>query len=104
MDDIVTKYLSKPIATHILNTPITIYLINKYITNKYDAAIRSHCSETDTKHYLMRKYNWTAKTIDNIECNRSTQIFDTLSQEKRETTRKSSHWWLSSGSKNTQSR
>ena len=83
MDENVTKYLSKPIATHILNTPITIYLLKKYIPNKYVAAIRSHCSETDTKHYLMRKYNWTSKTIDNIEWNRSKTIIDTLSQAKR---------------------
>ena len=100
MDEIVTKHLSKPVVTHILNGPISIYLAKKYTPNKYVAVIRSHCSKTDTKHYLMRKYKWTSKTIDNIEWNISRKIIDRLSQAKRKTTIKFAHRWLSSGSKN----
>ena len=55
VDDLVTEHLSKPIQTHILNAPISIYINNKYIPNKYVPAIRSHCSSSNAKSYLMKK-------------------------------------------------
>ena len=49
VDELVTSNLSPPMHTHILNAPIAIYIDNKYIHNKYVAAIISHCSLYNAK-------------------------------------------------------
>ena len=63
VDKIITKNLYKPIETHIINAPIEIYLLDKYIPNKYKVDIRSHCSKMDTKQFLINKQKWTLKAI-----------------------------------------
>ena len=42
-----------PVNTHIINTPITIYINNKYYPKNCVAAIRFYCVASDARNYLI---------------------------------------------------
>ena len=43
------------INTHILNSPIAIYINNKYYPNNYVCVIHNHCGEMEAKTYINKK-------------------------------------------------
>ena len=53
--------------THILNSPIPIYIINKYYYSTYIRAIHKHCGKMKAKQYTKNKYQWSSMTINNTE-------------------------------------
>ena len=55
-DEIITANAKKPINTHILNTPIAVYINNQYYPNNYSAAIKKSSGETAAKIFMMSKY------------------------------------------------
>ena len=65
-DEIITEKATKPINTHILNTPIAVYINQQYYPNNYSSAIKKNSGEDAAKKFMMNKYGWTTSTINNI--------------------------------------
>ena len=65
-DDIITDKSKTPINTHIFNTPIAVYINNKYYPDNCNSAIKMRSGDTATKQFMMNKYRWITKTINNI--------------------------------------
>ena len=66
-DKLIGQNAKAPLMTNIKNTPIAVYVNNKYIPNNYVSAIRNHCGETEARNFMMTKYAWSSAVISNIE-------------------------------------
>ena len=51
------------IQTHIVNTPIPVYIGKKYYSNKYTQAIHNHYGDENTKGFINEKNEWIDETI-----------------------------------------
>ena len=56
-DKIVTYNARKPINTHLITSPIAIYIANKYIPYNVHRKIRYTSQYHQAKHFLATKYN-----------------------------------------------
>ena len=56
VDSIISEKAKTPINTHILNTPIAVYVDNIYHPNNYNLAIKLRSGETIAKEFMMKKY------------------------------------------------
>ena len=56
-----------PIQTHILNTPIAVYIGKTYFSNKHAQAIHNHCGDEDAKKFIKEKDKWTEETMNLID-------------------------------------
>ena len=65
-DEIITAKATNPINTHILNTPIAVYINQQYYPNNYSSAIKKNSGEDAAKKFMKNKYGWTTSTINNI--------------------------------------
>ena len=65
-DDIITEKSKKPINAHTLNAAIAVYINNKYHPNNYSSAIKMRSGKTEAKQFMINKYRWSTKTINNI--------------------------------------
>ena len=99
VDKMVGRAMKKLIVTHILNSPVVIYIDDKYYPNRYVEAIRSYYGKVEAKNYLINRNEWLIKTIDNIVWEVVNKVTNKLIYAKRKKTIKISHRWLSSKSK-----
>ena len=99
-DNIITEKAKNPINTHILNTPIAVYINNKYNPNNYNSAIKMRSGKTEAKQFMMNKYRWSTKTINNIAWKYHATIINSQSHSTQRMMRKFVHRWLSFGSHN----
>ena len=67
VDKLIGKNVKKSLMTNIKNSPIAVYVNEKYIPKNYVLAIRNYCWETEANKFMMTKYDWSPKVISNIE-------------------------------------
>ena len=89
-----------PIQTHILNTPIAVYIGKTYFSNKYVQAIHNHCGEEDAKGFIKKKIKWTEKTMNLIDWEKSGRFIGKQTYATKKTLTKFVHGWLKLGNKN----
>ena len=99
-DKLIGQNAKAPLMTNIKNTPIAVYVNNKYIPNNYVSAIRKHCGETEARNFMMIKYAWSSAVISNIEWKLLDNFINRKSYSIRKTIKKFIHSWLASGKKN----
>ena len=63
-----------PIQTHILNTPIAVYIGKTYYPNKYAQNIHNHCGYKDAKGFIKEKNEWTAEMMALIDWKKSARF------------------------------
>ena len=86
--------------TNIKNTPIAVYVNNKYIPNNYVSAIRNHCGEIESRNFMMTKYSLSPAVISNIEWQLLDNFIKKKSYSTKKTIKKFIHNCLASGKKN----
>ena len=100
VDKLIGNKARAPLNTHILQTALAIYVNGKYIPNNYINSIRAACGEKDAKAFLMRKYQWTTATIEDIEWELHAKYIKKQTYSRKKTLMKFIHRWLASGNKN----
>ena len=88
-----------PIQTHILNTPIAVYIGKTYSPNKYAQAIHNHCGDEDAKGFIKEKNKWTEETMNSIDWEKSGRFIGKQTYATKKTLAKFVHGWLKSGKK-----
>ena len=99
-DKLIGKNAKAPLMINIKNTPMAVYVNNKYIPNNYVSAIRNHCGETEARNFMMTKYAWSPAVISNIEWQLLNNFIKKKSYSTKKTMKKFIHNWLASGKKN----
>ena len=92
-----TKYTSIPKNTHIILTPMSIYINNIYIPTHIYCAIRMHSHATEVKTFLCAKYKWTSTTFDTIEWKQNSFTLMNMGSSKKRTVIRFMHHRLSTG-------
>ena len=92
-----TKYTSLPKNSHIILTPMSIYINNIYIPTRIDCAIRKHSYATEAKTFLCAKYKWTSATFDTIKWKQNSFTLMNMSSSQRRMAIRFMHHRLSTG-------
>ena len=96
-DNIAGTYAKSPINNHIPMTPLAVYINKQYIPNNYQYNLRRVSFQQYNNEYLKRKYNWSARTSDDIDWNYHSKILNKPFNHSYQVKVKFVHHLLSSG-------
>ena len=100
VDDIAGTYVRSPINNHTPFTPLAVYINMKYIPNNYQYHLRRRSFQKDANEYLKQKYNWSARTSEDIDWTSHSKIINKPSNHSYQVKVKFIHHLLSSGKTN----
>ena len=66
-DKLISENSKAPLMINTKNTPIEVYIYDKYIPNNYVSSIRNYCRVKEARKFMTTKYDWSSKVISNIE-------------------------------------
>ena len=69
VDTLIPSKATSPISTHVLNTPIAVYINQIYYPNKYLSTIKSHCGECDARGLFTSQVSLDEKKLIQLHGN-----------------------------------